>query len=206
MKYAKGFEWLEAHEEGWQYGEAGVLRELGRRASATLCVEVGVGPSVGGGLSCGLLAASGVRLVGIDQDDSALRSWNGKVSGEFVYVKVRSSAPTIDQVLTRVGCGVPEVLTIDVDSNDFYLWAASSIRPEVVMVEHQDQDDPEDQLASAPAEWDCRFIPDIGKAVQANFSAVRELAIGKGYTAIAWNRINGIYLRNDFWYSQMPKD
>lgn len=201
MIYAAGFEWLRECESGWQFGEGGVLNRLAFEVGAQVCCEVGLGDT-GGGLSLGPLIERGLHFIGIDSNRAAVLGWAEHLKGKvtLIHCRVSSVAPTIEQSLAYGATPAPDVLTIDIDGPDYYVWRASSLRPAVVMVEHSDagESDPTTGVPAVPNEWECGMRQCSNHASQANFPAVRLLAESKGYTAVAWNRCNGVYVLNEW--------
>lgn len=188
-----GFAWIADKADGWQFGEQGMLGAIFAKLSIPCsCVEVGGGDgSEDLPLTCEPFIGDGVTVV-------EKETWRcAAIASKYPKVRVveREAGPNagIDDLFPA------NLLVIDVDSIDYYIWERCSAQPAVVMIEQHDLYDG-DRNKTAPA-----LIPeeDCGKVLRDNFgqqctvAALDELAKAKGYVPVVRTRINSIYVRAD---------
>lgn len=184
-----------------QNGEDGILRALFRSIGTTskYAVEFGVGD----GRECntahlvtdcgwsGLMIegdpALFARLVSTFRDQPQVRTLN-----EFV------SAETIARIFQTHG--VPQtfdLLSIDVDGNDYWIWRAlDAYRPRVVVIEYNAAYPP-------PAKWVMQYNSehrwDGTTYYGASLRSLSDLASGKGYALVGTDSagVNAFFVRRD---------
>jgi hypothetical protein len=123
-----------------QNGEDGVIQEIIRRIGAPTRYFIEIGASAEEA-NC-LLLADALGWHGLFVDGNALQAWRLKrkyQNSDAVAAHLRVITPTnINEVLDADG--IPpdvDVLSIDVDGNDYWLWDALTIRrPRIVIVEY----------------------------------------------------------------------
>jgi hypothetical protein len=167
-----------------QNGEDGVIAELVRRVGAPgrWFVEFGGGLGVDG--NC-LFLADVLGWDGLFIEPAA--EWHAKLAAKYepnprVRVLPDPVTPANVEALFERG-GVPEepdVLSIDVDGNDYWIWEAiESYRPRIVVIEYNPALDPGRRLVQrldpSPGAYD--GSDDFG----ASLGALRALGEGKGY-------------------------
>lgn len=192
------FGWLDSKLDGWQCGEQGLLVAIAEKLglSSGLCVEIGAGDGQELPLSCQRLIDKGWDATVVERNKLALESLR-KVFAKAPKVRILDTKATTE----NIGSFVPrdtEILTIDVDSTDYFLWQALATRPQIVMVEHHN-------LGDVRMTDDEPFVPpyalgmhdEDGGVIQANYLALDRLAHGKGYSLIARTSLNSLYARND---------
>ena len=80
-----------------------------------------------------------------------------------------------------------DLLSIDIDSNDYYIFESlETMRPRVIVCEYN---------PTLPSELDVYGA--YGESMGASISALDKVAISKGYTLVAITVTNGIWVRND---------
>jgi hypothetical protein len=183
-----------------QNGEDGVIQEVLRRigrGSGTFA-EFGIGTGVEG--NCVFLAQvlgwSGVFLEG---DAAAF----ARLARRYEHVPGVSAAnayvepATIDELLPRTGVHAePDVLSIDVDGNDYYLWQAlESVRPRLLVIEYNAALDPRSQLVQPYSPTG----PDGTAFFGASLGALETLAKRKGYRLVHTELagVNAFFVRED---------
>ena len=185
-----------AHDVHSQFGEDGVLAELLRRLGIERgwCCEFGAYDGV---------HLSNTRLL-LEQ------GWGGLLiegePGRFVHLQnsiadldgvtglnrmVGFTAPDdLDTILDQAGAPEePDLLSIDIDGNDYHVWAAlERHRPKVVVVEFN---------PTFP-NW-VEFVQPADMSLQqgSSIASLVELGKRKGYEAAAVTDINGIFVRED---------
>lgn len=139
-----------------QSGEDGILGEIFRRIGTTdrRFVEIGVGDGLENNTAY-LLAGgwSGVWLEGSAESvRQATRNFREPVaSGRLVIHHGLVTAESIGPSLANLGVGAePDLVSIDVDRNTYYVWQAlSSCRPRAVVVEYNATVPPTDEWVVA---------------------------------------------------------
>lgn len=184
-----------------QNGEDGLLRAVFGRIGTTNCFFVEFG--VESGEECGtrlLLVKEGWRGVWIEADSLSVQRARDVFKDR--PVGILESFVTTKNVLDLFSAGEvpeePDLLVIDVDGNDYWLWKriATRYRPRVAMIEVNARITPERRWVH-PYEsglvWDrtCRF--------GASLAALRKLATEFGYEAVCCDSqgVNVIFLRTD---------
>lgn len=122
-----------------QNGEDGVICEIFRRIGTTnrWFVEFGIESGIEG--NCVLLADDWEGLF-IEPDPHAFRELSARYARRAHRVHCLNEAVTrdnINELFTRGGVPEsPDIVTIDVDGNDYWLWEALNFTPRVLVVEY----------------------------------------------------------------------
>ena len=177
-----------------QFGEDGVIREIARClgiANGTY-FEFGIGPAwphpIESGLEGNLVLMAEHGWTGVFLDGHSYPP-EYKVRQEFV------TALNINQLYQKHG--LPEdldVMSIDVDGQEFWIWMALQYRPKVMIVEFNGSLGPD---ASITVPFDTSFTWDQSVYQGASLSALDKLAKGKFYTLVYSNGVNAIFIRDD---------
>jgi hypothetical protein len=113
---------------------------------------------------------------------------------------------------TLAAAGVPDevdVLSLDIDGNDLYLWSAMTMRPRILICEFNNAV-PSDLALTIPYQPDFSFadLP-AGQAMFRSASLAAYIAVGrrKGYRLVGMNALgfNAIFLRDDVLTAEMPE-
>jgi hypothetical protein len=116
----------------------------------------------------------------------------------------------VNQVLAAAG--VPDdvdVLSLDIDGNDLYLWSAMKIRPRILICEFNNAV-PSELAVTIPYKADFSFaaLP-ADQAMFRSASLAAYVAVGrrKGYRLVGMNALgfNAIFLRDDVLAAEMPE-
>ena len=100
----------------------------------------------------------------------------------------------LDDLLAQ--CGTPQdfdLLSIDVDGNDWHLWNSLALyRPRVVVIEY-----------NPTIDNDIYFVQDYGPSVHAGASLLAQIELGraKGYEFVASTGTNGFFVRRELFPS-----
>lgn len=213
------FDWLNAaaHDGGWQFGEQGVLAAIFDKIGTVTreCVEFGAGDDRALPLTCGRLIDAGWRATLIESDlqcceilrEKYVHNENVRIFNRRVEVHGESCLDNVLDRMTKSGIGGDPVdlLVIDVDSIDWYIFEAMKTRrmPRVVCIEHHDLEHtgPEADSPIPPSEQDCgkRLVIEgqVAFALQASAAAVGSLGESKGYVVVFRTRVNTIMVRAD---------
>ena len=163
-------------------------------------VEFGVGPPYMGSLKVDGLEANCRRL----RDDLG---WRGLFMDGGVYpeeLDVRTEYVTMLNINTLIRKhNVPNnysVISIDVDGQDFWIWAGLETSPPIVIIEYN-ANLPLEKSVVVPFNVNYRW--DSTKYFGASFMALTKLGIGKGYIPIYSNGVNIFFVKKDYienWY------
>jgi hypothetical protein len=116
----------------------------------------------------------------------------------------------VNQVLAAAG--VPEevdVLSLDIDGNDLYLWSAMEMRPRILICEFNNAV-PSELALTIPYQPDFSFAalsPDQAMFRSASLAAFVAVGRRKGYRLVGMNALgfNAIFLRDDVLAAEMPE-
>jgi FkbM family methyltransferase len=184
-----------------QNGEDGILQAILSRISiqARYCVEFGVGS--GDECNCARLVLQeqwGALFLEADEQQflAMRRHYADHAKVRCVQASVTSS--NIEELLEKNA--VPrefDVLSIDIDGNDYWVWAAiNGWRPRVVVIEYNASFPP-------PRKWVMKENPDHRwdrtNYYGASLASLAALARRKGYTLVATDSkgVNAFFVRND---------
>jgi predicted SAM-dependent methyltransferase len=173
-----------------QFGEDAILEAIFNRIGTSprpFCVDVG--------------AADGILFSNVRQ--WLEKGWEGVLieadaERHAALEKNTAQFPGVRCLLKKVGssgldsllfaCDVPEdfdLLNIDIDGQDYYLWnSLLSFRPRVVVIEYDPEADP-------------MFIPPFGGKGQAGSKAMMYVAAARGYFVVKQTQTNLICIRRD---------
>jgi hypothetical protein len=116
----------------------------------------------------------------------------------------------VNQVLSAAG--VPDeidVLSLDIDGNDLYLWSAMKMRPRILICEFNNAV-PSELALTIPYKPDFSFValsPDQAMFRSASLAAFVAVGRRKGYRLVGTNALgfNAIFLRDDVLAAEMPE-
>jgi hypothetical protein len=182
-----------AHDVTSQNGEDGMLSELARelRLETGWCVEFG--------------AWDGKHLSNT-WDLWANRGWSAflleAVPSRFAVLERETKKPSVVTMCARVGweggsrldqlltvAGVPadfELLSIDIDGDDYWVWEATASTPKIVIIEYNSSFAPE-----------VEFVQQKGGFTGSSAASFVRLADEKGYTLVDLTTTNLIFVRAD---------
>lgn len=179
-----GFDWLNEHASGWQFGEAGILQALTERVGgAERFAEVGAGDGERLPVTLDFAYSKAYRLDLWEANDANREKLKAKYPRARITGKCRS--------LFGMESYADGVVVIDVDGSDYWLFASllqCDRLPKIVMVEHRDRNHG-DQACSLSI-----TKQNIGE--QANWEQLRTLADGL-MSLVGITRVNSIFVRND---------
>ena len=97
-----------------------------------------------------------------------------------------------------------DLLSIDIDGMDYWVWQAITYRPKIVCIEYNSNFLP-NESKTLPYNPKHIYNSDIGKHFGASSLALRKLGIKKGYKLVAYTSLlNVLFVRNDL-ASEMPE-
>lgn len=194
-----------------QFGEDGILLYIFSKIGITnrCFVEFGIGD----GRECNTANLSinfgwhGL-LMDCDKDAVALvKHYYQKTSRENIQMRARIrivqclvSAGNINKVLLDNGIkGEIDLLSIDIDGNDFWVWKAITvIDPHVVVIEYNPRLGYDKPIT---VKYDPKFDRfkkhPSGSYYGASLAALTKLAHSKGYVLVGANEVNAFFVRKD---------
>lgn len=206
--------WLKNYEGGWQFGEAGVIHAITKRVGHgdKYAVEFGGGTSLTK-LTTQRLVQDGWNVLLIEADDENHKSLENDTK-DFEHVKVLKQfidpvgTCTLENTLKANNFQTPDVLVIDVDSDDYYLLAScNNVKARILCIEHHDLNDPGVSKTAS-------FVPTgevIGKKndltffQQANIVAIEDLAVSMGYKRVWHSRVNSVFVLEEL-YERLERE
>ena len=183
-----------------QNDEDGLVLALFRRIGTTDRRFVEVGCGMNGGNSGFLAQECGWRGLMIDGRPAAIEKVTVRFTGHAVTpLLTRVARDNINALLTEHGMtGEIDLLSIDVDGIDYWLWeAVTTCQPRVVAIEYNWLFGAE-RTVTIP--YDANFDLDaVGTSGYrgASLAAMVHLGQQKGYRLVATERVNAFFLRND---------
>ena len=175
---------------------AEVLRRI--EAPGHFFVEFGVETGVEG--NCVRLAAEGWSGLFIEADDTAFAGLQQRYAAntQVTTAHARVLPETVELIFHEHGVPAePDVLSIDVDGNDFWIWQAlASFRPRLLIIEYNASLGP-DRVLAQPYLPDFRW--DGSDFFGASIAALRALGAEKGYVNVHNESVgvNAFFVRSD---------
>ena len=193
---------LRSHRVGVmsQNGEDGLLLELFRRIGVERRRFVEIGCGVNGGNSGFLAQELGWSGLMVDGNPGAVSKVELKFASEDIKAECHLVSPeTINEIIETAGlAGEIDLLSIDIDGNDFWVWDATTVtNPRVVIIEYN-------YLLGRTAAVTIPYKPEFRlkeaptRAYRgASLEAMVRLGRRKGYRLVSSERINAVFLRDD---------
>ena len=182
-----------------QNGEDGIIAEILRRIGAGSKIFVEIGVETGVECNTALLLLDGWRGTWIE-GSPRLAAKARKIAAVSAVTVVESfvTAENVDG-LVSVAAGGEELtlLSIDIDSNDYWIWKAiSSVKPRMVVIEYNANIPPPISATiaySGTARWDGTVY------YGASLKALERLGREKGYSLVGCGLegINAYFVRDD---------
>ena len=186
-----------------QNDEDGILAEIFRRLSTADKTFIEIGAGAGLENNSLALLAQGWRGLWIESDPAKAAKARANLatyiaSGQLRIEKVFATSDNVDALLRDSSFSLqPDLLSIDVDGNDYHLWhAVQSISPRVVVLEYNASWFPPMSLAIAYQE---RFEWKNNTYFGASLKALEVLAERKGYHLVGccFAGVNAFFVRAD---------
>jgi predicted SAM-dependent methyltransferase len=199
------YAWLSRRANGWQFGEQGVIDAITERLfdKPGVCVEFGIGDTASSALMVSRLVKRGWKPVFIESDERLAQETVNAFGDSAVVLKAavgHTEKDNLDVILEAGAVSDIGVLVIDVDSIDWHIWnACEKTRPAVVCIEHHDLGDlcRVRDIPDVPSPEVAGFLQPNGINRQANWEAVHDLGLKKGYVPMWRGRINTVFVRGD---------
>jgi len=182
-----------------QNGEDGVLDEIVRRSGAPGRSFVEFGASDGVESNCALLAELGWSGLFIEGDDDAFARLADRYAGRSPVIAAQAMVTPANVEALFAEHGVPDepdVLSIDVDGSDYWIWdAMSAYRPRIVVIEYNGVLPPARRLVQPRDTGPWRATDFYGASIEALVALGRE----KGYRLVHCDLTgnNAFFVRDD---------
>lgn len=186
-----------------QNGEDGLIKEIFERIGTTNKFFVEFGVQDGLETNSTLLILKGWNGVWIEADQEFYSKIQKNFEKELTagFLKVTNAFVNSENIETLLEeSKVPfdfDLLSIDIDSNDYWVWKAiNKFRPRVVIIEYNAFFPPD-------VEWVMKYDPnkmwDSSIVFGASIKSLTKLAESKGYTLVAssYAGVNAFFVRND---------
>jgi hypothetical protein len=169
-----------------QCGEDGIIKIIFDKIRATnkFCIEFGIWPRQGNTI---YLRKKGWKCLWMDGNGDGK-----KIKKEFII------AENVEKIFKKYD--VPkefDLLSIDIDSNDYWIWKAiNKYSPRVIIIEYNAHIPPNE---SKTVKYDINFKNDGTDYYGASLLALAKLGKSKGYTLIGCSArgINAFFVRDD---------
>ncbi len=186
-----------------QHDEDGMIYEIFDRigVSNRTFLEFGVGDGTENNTLYLLLA--GWRGLWIDGNDTNAASINRQFSsfiqsGKLTFLNRFVNRDSINEIIEKGKLpGEIDLLSIDIDGNDYWVWEAlSQVQPRVVVVEYNAVFRPP---IAVVADYDANFVWDGTSYYGASLKALESLASQKGYDLVgcSLSGINAFFVKRD---------
>ena len=183
-----------------QNGEDGILAEILRRMRVDEGFFVEFGVQDGSVCNTARLAARGWSGVYIEADDADFEALARRyaLSPRIKAVHEFITAENIADIFARADVPVEfDVLSIDIDGNDYWVWRAlDRYRPRIVVIEYNAEHAP-------PKRWVMTYDPthrwDKTTYYGASLASYTALAESKGYSLVGTEKtgVNAFFVRDD---------
>jgi hypothetical protein len=176
-------------------------------------VDIGAADGITGSNTANLAFNLGFHGIGIDGDreriEYARRIYGAHDDTRYyppVFIDTFVRRGSINHILEDAGfAGEVEVLSIDIDGNDYWIWEALEIvDPRIVIVEARPELGLEARVV--PYEDDLKWSPERGDYLGASPAAFEALGRRKGYRLVGANRFgfNLLFVRDDLITPHIP--
>lgn len=192
--------------------EDGIIQEIFRRIGTGTKEFVELG--VGNGLECNThyLLHRGWHGLWIEADKASCREIgirfrpvikNGRLKVVNGFITRENTEGMINRFRnSRKADDQPDLLSIDIDGNDWYVWeAVRTLRPRLVCIEYNGKFPPDHSWKQA---YDAKHIWDRTDWQGASLKAMEELGRKKGYVLAGTNLtgVNAFFVREDLYLEE----
>jgi hypothetical protein len=192
-----------------QNDEDGILQEIFRRIGTAGRTFVEFGVQDGLQNNSRLLLYQGWSGLWIEADrracDKMQRSFAAELAaGQLQLQRAFVDAENISGLIESARLGELDLLSIDIDGNDYWIWEAIAARPRVVVMEYNAKFPP-------PTKWVMQYNPkhrwNYSDYQGASLESLNELARKKGYTLVGscFAGVNAFFVRDDLVQQHFPE-
>jgi len=186
-----------------QHDEDGMIQEIFNRVGVTnrTFIEFGVGDGTENNTT--YLMLSGWRGLWMDGSDANAAAIRGRFAtfiqdGQLSFVQAFVDRDSINSTIEKAGpSGEIDLVSIDIDGNDYWVWEVMSIvKPRVLVIEYNALFRPP---VSVVAEYNRNFAWDGTSYYGASLQALEGLGSRKGYALVgcSLSGINAFFVRQD---------
>ena len=191
--------WLFGYKVYSQHEEDGMIAEIFKRIGITTGFFVEIG--VQSGIECNTvkLLVEGWGGLWIEGSTEDVRKAS-KIQHQFDKLVIKeefATAENINTLLQPYSSEEIDLLSIDIDYNDYWIWKALTVaKPRVVIIEYNALWPPPNSFVTP---YDPEVAWDGTNYYGASLEAMTKLATSKGYSLIGCNfaGTNAFYIRND---------
>lgn len=186
-----------------QHDEDGIIEEIFRRigTSNKIFVEIGCGNGLENNTTHLLLTGwQGIWIDGAERNIASIqeRMSDYVASGKLCAGRVLITAENVNEALMSRGCAASvDLLSIDIDGNDYWIWSAlEAVVPRVVVIEYNAAFRPPHKVVQR---YDPSYVWDGSNYYGASLEALAELGRQKGYSLVATCEagVNAFFVRDD---------
>jgi hypothetical protein len=196
---------------GSQNDEDGILTEIFRRIGCPhrTFFEFGVGNGLQNCTVYFLLAGwrGGWVEVNPSKFDFINRKFSFYIASSALHVTDQPVTPeNVDQIASDLGVATDlDLLSIDIDGNDYYIFEAMNIKPRVIVAEYNGLFPPPFRIVQA-YDPDYRYSPD--SYTGCSLQSLVDLASRKGYRLVGTNLsgLNAFFVRGDLFSANLFVD
>jgi hypothetical protein len=196
---------------GSQNEEDGILVEIFRRIGSPnqTFFEFGVGSGLQNCTIYFLLAGwrGGWVEVNRGKFDFISKKFAFHIASDFLRITDLAVTPeNVDYVAEELGVARDlDLLSIDIDGNDFFVFQAMTIRPRVVVIEYNGLFPPPHKIVQA---YDPNYVYAADTYTGCSLQSLAELAHAKGYRLVGTNLsgLNAFFVRDDLYSVELFAD
>lgn len=184
-----------AYNKYSEYGEDGIVQQIFEiiGVDSKVCLEVGAGEGPSGSNIAHLWRNLGWQAILIEGDPIRLEKLEPSLKGfsnctlvkAYIEKNTRLGS-TIDSIVQDLGVDTLDLLSLDVDGNDYHIFESLQIRPRVIIIEfnHTIPYYRDVYQQYADQSWD------IGCSV----AALQRMGKQKGYELVAVTNVNALFV------------
>ena len=193
-----------------QNDEDGILQEIFRRLGedARTFVEFGVGNGLQNNTR--LLLYRGWRGLWIEADPSSCRKIRRSfarelASGQLQLLSELVTRDNIQALIESAKLGPIDLLSVDIDGNDYWIWEALDLQPRVVVIEYNAKFHPPTQWVM---EYDAAHEWNASDYQGASLQSLADLSARKGYrlAGCCLAGVNAFFVRRDLAAEHLPEE
>ena len=186
-----------------QHDEDGMIQEIFKRIGVSNQVFVEFGAGDGTENNTAYLMLSGWRGLWIDGSEAKAAAIRARFAafiqtGQLSFVHGFVDRDSINGIIEKAGhSGEIDLLSIDIDGNDYWVWEVMSVvKPRVVVIEYNAVFRPP---LAVVAEYNRNFVWDGTGYYGASLQALEGLGTRKGYALVgcSLSGINAFFVRQD---------
>ncbi len=184
-----------AHNKYSQYGEDGIIEKIFEIIGndSKTCLEVGAGDGLGGSNIAHLWKDLEWKAILIEGDPERLKTlepcvkdYNNCTLVKKYIEKDESLGETIDSIVNGLGINKLDLLSLDVDGNDYHIFENLKIHPRVMIIEFN---------PTIPYYRDVyQQYSDHSWDIGCSVAALQRLGKQKGYGLVAATDVNAIFV------------